>query len=504
MLWLALHFPDLSLEAMAGDAGLQPGAPLAVCTAHVIVSACKQARAAGIEHGMRKSSALALLPALQLRERDPGREQEALDRLTDWGLQFTPSACLPDPAPGQGLPPAGLLLEIAPSLQLFGGLDSLVGQVRAGLERLGHQARVAVAPTATGAWLLARHRDGARALGHDVLRQQLDCLPVDLLAAAGPHLETLGSIGIRRLADLDTLPRAGLSRRFGPGLLDELDRARGLRPEVHSWLNAPARFSSRIRLAIRTDRLEPILRAARRLLDGLALWLAQRQAATQEFTIDLRHDDGTDTTVELRLAGPTHDPGRLADVLSERVARLQLQAPVDALTLRCTRILARPDASASLLPSPADARQDLARLLEKLQARLGRERIQRLRLAADHRPEAAWRAAALDHIATDARAGRRRPDPPDRAAEARFLPRPLWFLRDPLRLPEHGDRPFWGSPLALLAGPERIETGWWDQALVQRDYFIAEDARHVLYWIYRERTTSAHASPAWFMQGRFG
>ena len=28
--------------------------------------------------------------------------------------------------------------------------------------------------------------------------------------------------------------------------------------------------------------------------------------------------------------------------------------------------------------------------------------------------------------------------------------------------------------LELLAGPERIESGWWDGADVQRDYYVAQ------------------------------
>ena len=35
--------------------------------------------------------------------------------------------------------------------------------------------------------------------------------------------------------------------------------------------------------------------------------------------------------------------------------------------------------------------------------------------------------------------------------------------------------------------PERIEGGWWDATLVQRDYFIAEDDQAKWLWIYRTR-----------------
>ena len=58
-----------------------------------------------------------------------------------------------------------------------------------------------------------------------------------------------------------------------------------------------------------------------------------------------------------------------------------------------------------------------------------------------------------------------------------------------------GDHPFYGSPLRLLFGPERIETGWWDESLVMRDYFVAQTAERSTVWVYRERRRPATAPP---------
>ena len=51
--------------------------------------------------------------------------------------------------------------------------------------------------------------------------------------------------------------------------------------------------------------------------------------------------------------------------------------------------------------------------------------------------------------------------------------------------------------LHLLAGPERIESGWWDGADVRRDYHTIEwhNARA---WVFRE-----HASGRWYLHGWF-
>ena len=86
------------------------------------------------------------------------------------------------------------------------------------------------------------------------------------------------------------------------------------------------------------------------------------------------------------------------------------------------------------------------------------------------------------------------------------LTRPVWLLPQPLALPERQSRPLLdGRPLQLLAGPQRIEAGWWDGMNAARDYFIAQAHDDALVWIYRARLPLAQqAGQGWFLHGRFG
>ena len=56
-----------------------------------------------------------------------------------------------------------------------------------------------------------------------------------------------------------------------------------------------------------------------------------------------------------------------------------------------------------------------------------------------------------------------------------------------------------GGALALAAGPERIEAGWWDGGDVRRDYFIAIDGAGRRLWIFRDPRPPG----GWFLQGMF-
>jgi len=524
MLWLGLFLPRLPLEVFlrgvvhdtpsppresgpsarrrdfSSLSGRSPpdGPLLAVCEHHRISQASEGARTIGVQRGMKRATALALAPKLEIVERAPALELDALRQIACWALQFTPCVSL-HPHDTANADARGLLLEIEPSLRLFGGLDALITRVRAGLAELGFSAQSACAPTATGAWLLAGHRDGLCAPTQARLDACLASLPVRQLDAARPHLATLESIGVRTLQDLALLPRAGLARRFGGGLLAELDRAFGRLPEPRTWFESPPVFDARLELLAQVENAQALLSGARRLLTQLCGWLSARQAAVRAFELSAEHDDLPPTPLAVRLSEASRDADRLIGLLRETLAVTRLPAPVHTLRLRCDQVVPSAASNEELFPVPSSAQEGLGRLIERLQARLGRGGVGRLLLACDHRPEAAYR---VEPVERPPHGGAQPPSDDPRVGGA--LPRPLWLLDRPIPLTERNNRPWWHGPLTLLAGPERIESGWWDDALVQRDYFIASDESNTLLWIYRERIPRAESRRGWFIQGRFG
>ena len=74
------------------------------------------------------------------------------------------------------------------------------------------------------------------------------------------------------------------------------------------------------------------------------------------------------------------------------------------------------------------------------------------------------------------------------------------MLEEPEQLPMRQGEPVYHGPLTLLDGPERLESGWWDESGITRDYYIARSAKGVHLWIYRDR--GRHG--AWYLHGVFG
>jgi protein ImuB len=506
MLWCALYLHLLPIEVFQRTASPSEhhapvGLQLAICDKHKVLMASAAAQALGVHGGIKRATALALAPDVALLDRNIDKELAALNQVATWALQFTPSV---------SLEARGLVMEIEPSLRLFNGLENLIALIKNGLNSLGFSAQLACTTTPLGAWLIAQHSDGVVADQSAHLNRRLSEMPLSLFPQASQHLAALNAIGAHTLKDIVQLPRAGLSRRFGKGVLEEVDRALGKIPDPRQYFEAPLEFHSKLELMAQVENSEALLFAAKRMLVELTGWLSARHCAVKTFELVAEHDDrgpklSQPTIFEIHLSEPTREIARLSDLLREKLNVLQLRAPAHTLQLHCTDVHVLPSATGHLFMLPQTAQQNLGRLVEKLQTRLGANQVQKIKLNPDYRPESAFALHNFE-ISSTKNVVAKEPDTAYMATpQAHSLPRPLWLLAKPQPLEERNQRPFWQGALQLLAGPERIEGGWWDNHFIQRDYFIAEDIRNNLYWIYRERGNhKQNIEPGWFMQGLFG
>ncbi len=510
MLWIALHLPLLSLESFAATLPRPPEgqaeAPLALMDLHAVVSVNAVARALGIQPGFKRATALALAPQLTLGQADATRDAQALTAVAHAALAFTPTVAIQSPsdaAPGDT--PHTVLLEVQASLRYFGGLAALLLRLREALAPLGHRLNVVSAVTPLGAALLARVHPVLNCADLAATCRALDRAPVWLLGPGRAHWEALQGMGLRTLSDLKQVPRDGLARRFGPVVLDEFDRATGRRPDPREPIVLAPAFDSRLELFARADTTEQLMHGAEVLLARLVAWLCAQHAFARRFSFVMLHEQRSRhdapgaglTRLEVALAEPSRDGAHLLVLLRERLAQLQLPAPTLDLRLQAEDIARRPPPNAELFPTPASEQEGLTRLVERLQARLGREQVLRLVALQDHRPEraTAWRMADAQM-----RAGRGRPA----TVMCRGAARPVWLMQRPEALGSRGSGPVVdGQPVQFLSGPERIESGWWDAEVVERDYYIAQLPDGGLVWLFRERVPVGEGL-AWYLQGRFG
>jgi len=485
-LWFCIWLPDLPLEASrsSDDATVIVEEQQGI---HRVLLADAKAQAAGVMTGQSANAALALLPTLQLEERSLLQEQQALEALATWLERFSSFVCIADRDV--------LLLEIAGSLRLFGGLPPLREKISSGLRQHGFDASLAIAPTPLGATWLARA--GRRMCIRDErnLKRTLRLLPLASLNWPEGLCASLTGMGVTTIGDCLRLPREGFVRRFGAEHMLELDRALGHLPDPRNSWRAPERFCADCEMTEETSDRELLLNICRELLLSHEQFLLARQLGTQRLCFSFFHLKGPATELHLGCARADRSAERWLELLRIRFDQLVLPKPVIATRLQSGMTQALLAESARLNFHTANDRParpySIAQLAERLIARIGEQSVHSMALIAEHRPQYAWRAQSLlsDWASSTLSEVRR------------HLRRPLWMLPEPALLPADSGYPLHqGGRLRLLDGPERLETGWWDEDGISRDYYTAVNLAGIRLWIFRNRSRPS----CWYLHGYFG
>ena len=383
--------------------------------------------------------------------------------------------------------PDALLLEIKGSVKLFGSLETLHERIDACWRQLSLTAHSSTAPSTLAALWLARAGKAVHTEDLKTLPGLLAALPIVCTAWDIDRLNTLRAMGVTRIGELLRLPRAGLARRLGTGTLRDIDIATGRQFAPRRAFVARERFRERCDFETEIEHIGYLEKALEPLIERCARFLRHRQAGIQRLQLRLRHRDLPFTCVRLGLASITSERRRIADVLLQKLGRMELKAPVRGMELISGSLLALSASSLDVFTAAAgnggSGCDTAPQLVERLRARLGEGAVYGVSLVAEHRPEAAWQRVQELHLTST-------PMQSARAFESVDvpMPRPVWLLENPLPLMEPG----------ILQGPERIESGWWDGHGVARDYYIARQPHGAKLWVFQERQ-----SKRWFLHGVF-
>ncbi len=484
-LWFAVYLPSLPLQAVRPDEGLcavveeQQGV-------HRVLIADAQALEAGVQPGQTSNAALALAPDLHLEVRSELREQQALECLATWLEQFSSFVSMAD----RDL----LLLEIAGSLKLFGGLKALRQTIVDGLKQQGFDALLSIAPTPLAATWLARAGQRACIRDKSNIASTLRSLPLYCLSWPPTICESLDKVGVSTVGDCLRLPRDGFARRFGVARLLDLDRAVGRLPDPRDAWRSPESFVADFEMTEEQSDRELLLAICEELLQTHERFLLKRQLGTQQLLFSFYHLKSAATELHLGAASLSRSARYWFELLKIRFEQLGIPEPVIAVRLRGghARALSTDTKGLSFTDDrETSPRYSMSQLAERLIARVGRQSVRGVVMRRDHRPQFAISERDVLKDSTIEKID---------ASWVDGLQRPLWMLSEPVPLTVDGGYPVYRGRLRLLEGPERFETGWWDDDGVARDYYVASNTAGLRLWVFRNRNTDG----GWYLHGLFG
>ena len=469
MQWAAILLPDLALDAVRRS-GADPAAPIALIEGppqrRVIHSCTASANKTGIRPGQPLAAARALLPNLVALDDDPKRTDALRDLLVAWAYGYSSDVAW--------LGNDALVLEVGGSLGLFGPWPDFERRLRADLSDIGVTHRIALTPLPRAACVFAGCRDGFAVAGDAAMRQALRRIPLAQSRLPDEAIALLASMGLRRLGDVIDLPRAGLARRCGEAFVEALDRMVGTIPDPLPRYRPPDRFEAKFEFDAEIRSLEGLQFPLKRLIADLCLFLTARDGGVDCIQIGFGHDERAPTLITLRSPAPERDAAQWFGMARLRLERLSLPAPVTAVHLLARELPPFVPIARSLFDAGATASLTWPQLVARLQARLGDGAVKTYFPVADHRPEAAFTT--------------------NESTSSRIItgPRPLWLLPRPMPLRDHA--------LRILAGPERIESGWWDGREASRDYYVVQTSVGQNAWAFRP---AGAVDGPWLLHGWF-
>jgi protein ImuB len=546
------------------------------------------ARRLGIRLDMPLAEARALITATEpprVEAVDRLADRAELEALAQWCQRFSPTVALDEGAWDGGTAderdePESLLLDATGIGELFGGERALAHQIVQAFAQRQLAARVAMADTWAAAWALANFAPlelaskpvpggtPARSASEGTSRVALPRLRFGLVgeynadpnaaailaalaspvivpagqtsAAIGPlsiqalrlPQETCGllaELGIERIEQLMRVRRSTLRSRFGPAVLDALDRATGAAAEALDAQAAPAELEFEHLLEHATSRREMIEWVLEQLIERACATLAAQERGLLRFECRFESEAGTSAGFIVGLYRPSAQRRHVGELVRLKLERLRLQRSVTAvrLSVLATDRLERVQQE-MFVPEDAvarDAPREVAALVDRLSNRLGSRRVLGVQPSAGALPEFACRFEPMASLtsgrrkkSTTAKTRTRKAQPGKTRAE-KNQPR----VSDAPRPP--GDRPLYLEPRPVAVsvvsvapegppmqfrlagrehrtsrvwGPERFETAWWRSRCVRRDYYQVETGTGQRFWMFRQLATGR-----WFLHGEF-
>lgn len=428
----------------------------------------------------------------------PSLASDRLEALADWGLRYTPCCAVDD---GYGPGSGGLWLDITGCAHLWGGEKRLLGDLLTRLCRQDVQARAAIADTPGAAWAWARFGDDADpCLPSGAQRQILSGLVISALRL--PPAVTLGlaRLGLKRIGDLDALPRAGLTARFGVVVLHRLDQAHGREAEPITPRRPVAPHRADRAFAEPIAHIRDLEAAVRDLLERLCADLEGQNLGLRRLELTVFRLDGTLQHLGVGTSRPSRDSHHLFHLLREPIGRIDAGFGIEMLRLSAFEVEALAVRQVTLADGSSAGESDaLAQTLDRLSNRLGFDRLHRFALRQSHLPERAVRRTG-----------------PNSGSEDMVWPeesRPLRLFGRPetvdvvAPLPDAPPELFrWRRKIHRITyaeGPERLSAEWWRVRQADRDYYRVEDETGRRFWLYRDATADGDGPPRWYLHGIF-
>lgn len=403
--------------------------------------------------------------------------------------------------------PDVLALEVRSMLRYFGSFKTLrMRLIPVLLQQLDQLQQPpvffeAVSPGADTSVLLARTRQQTHITHTEALKSALGKVPVSALPLSAKTLRRLQNCGLIHLRELWRLPSSALRLRFGRELSEYLELLLVQRPSTLERWQPALIFCEDISVETEIANRKDILWLSSQLLHKMEVFLKARQLGTDQVVFSLSLYKQMITHIFLGVRTPTNDKTLWQMLFENRLEQMSLDTSITAVNLRVLHFYPLHASGACPVQKKATSHPGTT-LLDLLSSRLGDKQIFRLSCQPSHDPAAAGKYLLVNkagladiHTLSFTTPG-----------FGYWKQPPCWLLPTPRTLTVYEEKPVYMTPLEIVHGPQRIESGWWTGHDMRRDYYIALNRHGMMLWIYRDLNYGKQPDQklaAWFLHGFF-
>lgn len=463
-------------------------------------------------------------------EWDPAGDRNDLKAIAELTRRFAPIIGLDETPVADSL-----LLDITGCGTLFGGEVSLAEQLLKRLSQHRLQCRVAISDSVATAWAFAHagghflqadskrtHRGkGRHAAEWDLpaviippqqAQTWLSQLPIAAARIPLKDEEVLAQLGILNLKQLLQLPQQDLPARISAEAVQRLQQIRGVEDELITAIPEANPVTATWASEFPATTTNEIRQVLQHLVEDISEQLKRRSVGATRLTCRLRSEDNSVVPLIAEVVKPVQSSQELLDVLLLRLDLLRVQRTL-SVSMRAS-VAPLPLARQQDLFSPSEhiePAEELASVVNRISNRLGKQSLLTAEFTDSSVPEKSIRLLSLIDIRS---AGRNiddrlselvTPESQETSRQSK-LNVPLRLLPTAALIGTRTTTPLvsgfqWDGKSYVVTnatGPDRIQTDWWNDVAVHRDYYRVTTKSGGIFWIYADLN-----SGEWYLHGVF-
>ena len=451
------------------------------------------ARAKGIYAGMVVADARVILSDVQVFDDKQGLAEKVLNKLCLACIKYTPVTAVDVPN--------GLVLDVSGCAHLWGSEESYLKNIITKLKNAGYHVRVAMADTIGAAWAVCRYGRLKAIIQSGEQVNAIMPLPPAGLRLEADVVERLHKLGLIHIGSFMNMQRSALRRRFGQQLLLRLDQAIGNKEEIIQPLIPVEPYCERLPCLEPIQTATGIEIALQTLLEILCKRLQQEGKGLRRSVFKGYRIDGKREQIDISTNHASNNSKHLFKLFEIKIASIEPALGIELFTLEALKVEDISISQQTFWTANSSLQSnEVAELLDRFESKFGSDIIHRYLPDEHHLPE---RSVKLAHSLKEH---------PTIAWPNDKL-RPIHLFKEPQPIEVTAPIPDYPPMSFRYMGKlhkvqkadacERIESEWWLDGGLHRDYYVVEDDEGKRYWLFRLGHYNDNNKPSWFIHGFF-